>query len=228
MPCKRSSAAPIPFVFQLSVALSRRTALPALARSAPCGFVPLRQSRRNLKVSILYKLDKSSGWLLSHNFKSPSFRLKCERKLKFLPYREWNCSYCFRDFKSCSIPSVDLDSSLNAAVIRCEIKVSIARTKGFGLLTGAPGRGKTTLVRSWSTGLNPSLYKVIYTSLSTITVNDFTGISPHPWVHSHPTGRPKTFTSFRRRSTALPWIKRRLRLSSLMKRTISKMLFLMT
>ena len=47
------------------------------------------------------------------------------------------------------------------------------KTKGFGLLTGAPGRGKTTLVRSWSAGLNPSLYKVIYTSLSTVTVNDF-------------------------------------------------------
>ena len=47
VPCKRSSAAPIPFGFQLSVALSRRTALPALARSAPCDFVPLRQSRRN-------------------------------------------------------------------------------------------------------------------------------------------------------------------------------------
>jgi type II secretory pathway predicted ATPase ExeA len=30
----------------------------------------------------------------------------------------------------------------------------LARTKGFGLLTGAPGRGKTTLVRSWSAGLN--------------------------------------------------------------------------
>lgn len=44
----------------------------------------------------------------------------------------------------------------------------LARTKGFGLLTGAPGRGKTTLVRSWSAGLNPSLYKVIYTSLSTV------------------------------------------------------------
>ena len=49
----------------------------------------------------------------------------------------------------------------------------LAKTKGFGLLTGAPGRGKTTLVRSWSAGLNPSLYKVIYTSLSTVTVNDF-------------------------------------------------------
>ena len=47
VPCKRSSAAPIPFGFQLSVALSRRFALPVTARSAPCGFVPLRQSRRN-------------------------------------------------------------------------------------------------------------------------------------------------------------------------------------
>ena len=47
VPCKRSSAAPIPFGFQLSVARSRRFALPVTARSAPCGFVPLRQSRRN-------------------------------------------------------------------------------------------------------------------------------------------------------------------------------------
>ena len=44
VPCKRSSAAPIPFGFQLSVARSRRFALPVTARSAPCGFVPLRQS----------------------------------------------------------------------------------------------------------------------------------------------------------------------------------------
>lgn len=49
----------------------------------------------------------------------------------------------------------------------------LAKNKGFGLLTGAPGRGKTTLVRSWSSSLNPSLYKVIYSSLSTLTVNDF-------------------------------------------------------
>lgn len=49
----------------------------------------------------------------------------------------------------------------------------LAKTKGFGLLTGAPGRGKTTLVRSWSASLNPSLYKVVYSSLSTVTVNDF-------------------------------------------------------
>ena len=49
----------------------------------------------------------------------------------------------------------------------------LSKTKGFGLLTGAPGRGKTTLVRNWCEKLNPSLFKVIYTSLSTVTVNDF-------------------------------------------------------
>ncbi len=47
------------------------------------------------------------------------------------------------------------------------------RTKGFGILTGGPGRGKTTVVRDWSRKLNPSLYKVIYSSLSTLTVTEF-------------------------------------------------------
>ena len=46
-------------------------------------------------------------------------------------------------------------------------------TKGFGLLTGSAGRGKTTVIRNWSSQLNPSLYKVVYSSLSTLTVNDF-------------------------------------------------------
>lgn len=49
----------------------------------------------------------------------------------------------------------------------------LSGVKGFGLLTGASGRGKTTVVRNWSAKLNPSLFKVIYTSLSTVTVNDF-------------------------------------------------------
>ena len=49
----------------------------------------------------------------------------------------------------------------------------LAKNKGFGLLTGAAGRGKTTAVRSWKASLNPSLYKVFYQSLSTLTVNDF-------------------------------------------------------
>ena len=39
-------------------------------------------------------------------------------------------------------------------------------TKGFGLLTGSAGRGKTTAVRNWASGLNTSLYKVVYRNLA--------------------------------------------------------------
>lgn len=49
----------------------------------------------------------------------------------------------------------------------------LLKTRGFGVITGSPGKGKTTIIRNWSKGLNPSLYKVIYSSLSTLTVNDF-------------------------------------------------------
>lgn len=46
-------------------------------------------------------------------------------------------------------------------------------TKGFGVLTGGSGKGKTTCIRVWSKSLNTSLYKVIYSSLSTLTVTEF-------------------------------------------------------
>lgn len=49
----------------------------------------------------------------------------------------------------------------------------LIKTKGFGLLTGGPGRGKTTIIRNWASKLNPSLYQVIYSSFSTLTANDF-------------------------------------------------------
>jgi len=49
----------------------------------------------------------------------------------------------------------------------------LLNTRGFGLITGSPGKGKTTIVRHWAKKLNPSLYKVIYSSLSTLTVNEF-------------------------------------------------------
>lgn len=49
----------------------------------------------------------------------------------------------------------------------------LSKTKGFGLLTGSPGKGKTTAVRNWAASLNPSLYKVVYSSFSTLTANDF-------------------------------------------------------
>lgn len=56
------------------------------------------------------------------------------------------------------------------AVHRLDILTQI---KGFGLLTGAAGKGKTTLIRSWAGHLSPSLYKVVYSSLSTLTVQEF-------------------------------------------------------
>lgn len=46
-------------------------------------------------------------------------------------------------------------------------------TKGFGVLTGYPGLGKTTALRSYAASLNPSRFKVIYSCLSSLTVNDF-------------------------------------------------------
>ena len=49
----------------------------------------------------------------------------------------------------------------------------LAATKGFGILTGEPGRGKSTAARVWTSSLNPSLFKVTYNSLSTLTVMDF-------------------------------------------------------
>ena len=49
----------------------------------------------------------------------------------------------------------------------------LANTKGFGLLIGNPGLGKTTALRTFAASLSPALYKVIYTGLSTLTVQEF-------------------------------------------------------
>ena len=49
----------------------------------------------------------------------------------------------------------------------------LADTRGFGVLTGEPGRGKSTAARVWVRRLNPSLFKVTYNSLSSLTVMDF-------------------------------------------------------
>lgn len=45
--------------------------------------------------------------------------------------------------------------------------------KGFGVLTGQPGLGKTTTLRNWVETLNQSAYKVVYISMSTLTVMEF-------------------------------------------------------
>ncbi|MBP1592211.1 MAG: AAA family ATPase [Oscillospiraceae bacterium] len=49
----------------------------------------------------------------------------------------------------------------------------LKNVRGFGLLTGNPGQGKTTVVRKWAEALNPSLFKVVYSCLSSVTVMDF-------------------------------------------------------
>ena len=47
------------------------------------------------------------------------------------------------------------------------------RTRGFFLLTAEPGFGKTTLLRKFSKDLNPGLFKVYYSAMSSLTVMDF-------------------------------------------------------
>jgi len=45
--------------------------------------------------------------------------------------------------------------------------------RGIFLLVGEPGSGKTTALRKFADGLGPSLFKPLYISLTTVTVNDF-------------------------------------------------------
>lgn len=45
--------------------------------------------------------------------------------------------------------------------------------KGFGLLTGSPGIGKTTAIRNWVNTLNPSANRIVYIPLSTLTVMEY-------------------------------------------------------
>lgn len=49
----------------------------------------------------------------------------------------------------------------------------LLKNRGFGVITGGPGRGKTTAVRNYIKNVSQSLYKITYTSLSTLTVNEF-------------------------------------------------------
>lgn len=49
----------------------------------------------------------------------------------------------------------------------------LATIKGFGLLTGSPGCGKTTCIRYWVKNLPVQLYKTYYICLTSLTPNDF-------------------------------------------------------
>ncbi len=57
-----------------------------------------------------------------------------------------------------------------------ELKVrlnSLFEIKGFGLIVGEPGHGKTTMIRNYIKTLPKSAYKIIYLSMSTLTVKEF-------------------------------------------------------
>lgn len=60
--------------------------------------------------------------------------------------------------------------SFSEALNRLEFLKS---TNGFGLITGEPGAGKSSLLRYFVNSLNPNLYKSVYIPLSTLTVMDF-------------------------------------------------------
>jgi type II secretory pathway predicted ATPase ExeA len=47
------------------------------------------------------------------------------------------------------------------------------KTRGFFLLTAESGFGKTTLLRKFAASLNPGLFQICYSALSSLTVMDF-------------------------------------------------------
>lgn len=49
----------------------------------------------------------------------------------------------------------------------------LKKIRGIGVFTGSPGTGKTSTIRAFTGSLNPSLYKVIYIQLSTVSVIEF-------------------------------------------------------
>lgn len=49
----------------------------------------------------------------------------------------------------------------------------LKNVKGIGLFTGLPGTGKTACLRAFVGGLNPSLYKMIYLPMTTISAGEF-------------------------------------------------------
>ena len=49
----------------------------------------------------------------------------------------------------------------------------LCEIKGIGLFTGKPGSGKTYTIKKFADSLNPSLYKILYLPLSTVTVMEF-------------------------------------------------------
>ena len=49
----------------------------------------------------------------------------------------------------------------------------LREAKGFGLITGSAGKGKSTIVRNWANSLHEAKYCVIYTPLSNLSAGEF-------------------------------------------------------
>lgn len=79
--------------------------------------------------------------------------------MKLNPFKkdiEIKNTYDFKDFKE----------------VQNRLKYLI-NNKGIGLFTGTSGKGKTYSIKYFVKNLNPNLYKVVYLSLSTVTVLEF-------------------------------------------------------
>ena len=79
--------------------------------------------------------------------------------MKFNPFKkdiDIKYTYEFKDFK-------EVQSRLKYLV----------NTKGIGLFTGTSGKGKTYSIRYFANSLNRNLFKIVYLSLSTLTVHEF-------------------------------------------------------
>lgn len=63
-----------------------------------------------------------------------------------------------------------VSQDFNQATARLE---HLRELRGIGLFTGHPGSGKTAVVRSWATGLNPGLFKAIYLPMSSVSTMEF-------------------------------------------------------
>ena len=70
------------------------------------------------------------------------------------------------------ISSTDLYAGNDLKELKSRLKYML-ENRGIFLLVGEPGSGKTTALRDFADGLGPSLFKLVYISLTTVTVNDF-------------------------------------------------------
>lgn len=72
-----------------------------------------------------------------------------------------------KDFTVCNAFSYDV---FKEALTRLDF---LKKSRGIGLITGEPGIGKTTVLRAFANSLEPSLFRVMYTPMSSGTVMDF-------------------------------------------------------